>query len=125
MSRRDREQYAKRRDAVLERKRARWRERHPVRTGLCAACQGKSMIDWCRACRARHCYRRNQTLPDYVARANRVIARRVGRSWRQFTTDDQRQVTLLLVQWARQRDPLGPLKDYDPDRKPFDVRKSA
>lgn len=119
MSQRDREQYAKRRQAVLAAKKARWRATHPIRTGLCAACQGRSVVEWCRACRSRHCHRRNQTLPDYVARANRVIARRVGRSWREFTPDDQHEVTLLLVKWAQER---GQLLDYDPNRKPLDVK---
>ena len=115
MSARDREQYAKRREAVLARKRALYRERHGYRFDTCGQCRGKSYRYWCRPCRQRLCIRRGEGGPDYVELATREIEQRVGRPYKQFTRRDHWLVTALLVEWAQSR---GQLLDYSRTEMP-------
>src|SRR6185437_14211344 len=110
VSARDREQYAKRREAVLARKRARYRERHGYRFDTCGQCRGKSYRYWCTSCRSRLCVRRGDGPPDYVAQATHKVEKRVGRRYADFLREDHWYVTALLVAWAQAR---GQLLDYD------------
>ena len=121
MSARDREQYAKRRNAVLERKRAQWRATHPVPDWLCGACRGKTRTQWCRRCRATVSHRAHtEPHPDYVSRAEAKVSAETGKPRNQFGPAEHRLVTLTLVQWARERQPNGPLKDYSPDYRKYE-----
>jgi len=122
VSARDREQYAKRREAVLARKRALYRERHGYRFDTCGQCRGKSYRYWCRPCRQRLCIRRGESGPDYVELATREIEGRVGRPYSQFTRQDHWSVTALLVEWAQSR---GQLLDYDPMKEPINKSRRA
>jgi len=120
VSARDREQYAKRRDAVLERKRARWRATHPVPDWLCGACRGKTRTQWCRRCRATVSHRAHtEPHPDYVSRAEAEVSAETGKPRVKFGPAEHRLVTLRLVQWARERTP-GAFADYSPDYRKYE-----
>ena len=121
MQRACRQRYHERnRDRLNAERLARYRRRKA--SALCADCTGKSVAQWCHACRSKRVVRRGEQGPDYVVLATREIERIVGRPYKEFKPQEHWSVTALLVEWAQSR---GQLLDYDPMKEPINKRRRA
>ena len=106
MSRRDREQYAKRRDPDCRRE---WNRQRTARRRQAQIEAGR--------------YNPTPSAPDYAAMANAQVERETGLPRHRFGPAEHQRATMLLVRWAIERDPQSPLRFYDPQRMPGDARK--